>query len=181
MIYTLVTVETETTAPTGTPDITEPLWKLPFPGQQEYRCKISQGFSNETATYFVVEAKQFHGFIVPHNEHQTPHFHLLMDPEINSSRGPVYALGFQKAFIQDMGRSATRFSFSWAGDTGSSPANTCGRAILENYPSTDDQTCPPQFDEETGRIVQKLRDGFRVIDIALVYMDSDELRGDRHS
>ena len=72
MIYTLVTVEMETTAPTGTSTNTEPLWKLPIPGQQESRGKISQGFSNETATYFVIEAKHFHGFIVPHNEHQTP-------------------------------------------------------------------------------------------------------------
>jgi len=65
MIYTIVIVEMETTAPTGTPTITEPLWKLPFPGQQECRGKFSQGFSNETATYFVFEAKHFHGFIVP--------------------------------------------------------------------------------------------------------------------
>jgi len=43
------------------------------------------------------------------------------------------------------------------------------------------ETCPPQLDEEMGHIVQKLRDGFQVIDTALVYMDSDELRGDRHS
>lgn len=180
MIYTLVTVEMETTAPTGTSTITEPLWKLPIPGQQESRGKISQGFSNETATYFVIEAKHFHGFIVPHNEHQTPRFHLLMDREINSPRDPVYALGFQKAFAQEVDRSATRLSFSWAGEMGSSPANASGRVILRDYPTTYDQTHPPELDEETGRIVLKSKGGFRVIDTALVYMDSDELREDRH-
>ena len=168
MIYTFVTVEMETTAPTGTPKVTEPLWKVPIPGQQEYRGRFSQGFSNETATYFVVEAKHFHAFTVPHNEHQTPHFHLLMDPEINSPRDPVCAFGFQKAFIQDVDWSATRLSFSWDGDTGSSPSNTYGRVILRDQPTTCNQTRPPQLDKETGRIVQKLKDGFRVVDTALV-------------
>ena len=35
----------------------------------------------------------------------------------------------------------------------------------------------PQLDEETGRIVQELRDGFRIIDTATLHMDSDEVTG----
>ena len=35
--------------------------------------------------------------------------------------------------------------------------------------------------EETGRIVQVLRDGFRVIDTALIYMDGNEVEEDLYS
>jgi len=61
-----------------------------------------------------------------------------MDPVINSPRDPVYAIGFQKAFIQDVNQSATRLSFSWAGEVDLSPANACGRIILRDYPITCD-------------------------------------------
>ena len=111
MIYTFVTVEMETTTQTGTPKITEPLWKVSVPVKQECRGRFFQGFSNETATYF----------IVLHKEDETPHFNLLMDPEIDLQRDPVYAIGLEQMFIQDVDWSATRFSFSWAS---SSPANT---------------------------------------------------------
>jgi len=51
MIYTFFAAEMEATAQHGAP--TEPIWKLPFPGQQDFRGNLSQGLSNETATYFV--------------------------------------------------------------------------------------------------------------------------------
>jgi len=53
MIYTFFAAEMGATAQHGAPNITVPLWKLPFPGQQNFRSNLSQGLSNETATYFV--------------------------------------------------------------------------------------------------------------------------------
>jgi hypothetical protein len=41
MIYTFVTVEMENTALTGAPKSTEPLWKVPIPGQQECCGRLS--------------------------------------------------------------------------------------------------------------------------------------------
>ena len=49
------------------------------------------------------------------------------------------------------------------------PTNTCGSVISRDYPTTCNRTRrPPQLDGETGHIAHK-------------FMDSDELREDRHS
>jgi hypothetical protein len=78
---------------------------------------LFEGFSSETATCFVVKARDIHALIVPHNHdvHKVPEFRLLM--ELDSSS--CYAIGFEKAFIQHMDRSITRLSFfSWETERG---------------------------------------------------------------
>jgi hypothetical protein len=179
MIYSFVTLEgVEVTPPTFVPQITEPRWKLPFAGTRTDRGELSEGFSSETATCFVVKARDIHALSVPHNEHQAPEFRLLMELDSSSSSScPTCAIGFEKAFIQHMDRSITRLSFSW--ETGeaemigsSPPASTYGKVISKNYPTTCNGARIPQLDEEMGRIVQDLRDGFRIIDTATLYMDS---------
>jgi hypothetical protein len=98
MIYSFVSVGgVEVTAPTVAPHVTEPLWKLPFAGTRTDRGALSEGLSNEIATYFVVKAKNIHGLIVPHNRHQVPHFRQLM--EFDSPKDPTCAIGFEKAFM----------------------------------------------------------------------------------
>jgi hypothetical protein len=180
MIYSFVTLEgVAVTPPTFVPQITEPRWKLPFTGTRTDRGALSEGFSNETATYFVVKAKNIHALIVPHNEHQAPEFRLLMElEELDSSDCPTCAIGFEKAFIQHMDRSITRLSFSWetgpAERIGSAPASTCGMVISRDYPTVWHGARIPRLDEETGRIVQGLMDGIRIIDTATLYRDSDE-------
>ena len=172
MIYNLNIVEMGVHPP-GAPNITEPLWKLPFPAGPEFCSPLSQGFSNETATYFVVKAKHFYRLVIPHDEHQTPHLSSLMDGEVNSGRDVAYAVGFQKAFYMKIDGSATRFSFPWdlgAGEgVGSSPARNCGRVVSWDHPTECVGALRPQLDEETVRIVQGLKHGFWVVDTALVY------------
>ena len=181
MIYSFVILEgVEVTPPTLVPQITEPRWKLPFTGTRTDRGALSEGFSNETATYFVVKARNIYGLIVPHDEHQAPEFRLLMElEELDSSDCPTCAIGFEKAFVQHMDRSITRLSFSWetgeAEKIGSPPASNCDIVISRDYPTTCNGARIPQLDEETGRIVQDLRDGVRIIDTATLYMGSDEL------
>ena len=175
MIYSFAILEgVEFTLPTFVPRITEPRWKLLFAGTRTDRGALSEGLLNETATYFVVKAINIHGLIIPHNENEAPHFYLLM--ELDSSRCPTCSIGFERAFIQHEDRSITRPNFSWevAGENG----NTCDTLVFKDYPTTCNGAQIPQLDEETGRIVQVLRDGFRVIDTALVYAESDELEED---
>ena len=182
MIYSFVTLEgVEVTPPTFVPRVIEPRWKLPFSGTRTDRGALSEGFSNETATYFVVRARNIHGLIVPHDGHQAPEFRLLMElEEFDTSDYQTCAIGFEKAFIQHMDRSIARLSFSWEmGEDeviGSSPASTCGIVIFKDYPTAFNGARIPQLDEETGGIVQDLRDGVRIIDTATLYGDSVELQ-----
>lgn len=116
MIYNFVILEgVEVTPPPFVPQVTEPRWKLPFARTRRDRGGLSGAFSNETATYFVVKAgNTIHGLIVPHNEHQAPEFCLLLEfEEFDSWVCPTSTVGFEKAVIQYVDRSATRLSFSW--------------------------------------------------------------------
>jgi len=174
MIYNLNIVEMEVHPPAGAPNITEPLWKLPFAAGPRFCGDLSQGFSNETATYFVVKAKHFYRLVIPHNEHQTPHLSPLMDGEVDSERDLAHAIGFQKAFGTKMDQSAIRLSFPWelgAAEEGMGPslAKNWGRAVAWDHPTECVGALRPQLDEETGRIVQDLNHGFLVVDTALVY------------
>jgi len=180
MIYSFVIHEGVDVAPPTfvQPQITDPLWKLPFAGMQTDRGALSEGLSNDTATYFVVKAKNIHELVVPHNENEAPHFHLLM--EFDSSSCPTCAIGFERAFIQHEDLSIARLNFSReAADNGENMgSSTRGSVVFREYPTTCNVTRIPQLDEETGRIVQDLRHGFRVIDTAALYMDGDELADD---
>ena len=97
--------------------------------------------------------------------------------EFDSSRCQTCAIGFERAFIQHEDRSITRLNFSWAkrkeSEMGSSPVSV----VFRDYPTTCNGARVPQLDEETGRIVQDLSYGFRVVDTALVYMKGDKDRG----
>lgn len=65
MIYSFVTLKgVEATPPTFVPQITEPCWKLPFAGTRTDCGELSEGFSSETATYFVVKTKNIHVLIL---------------------------------------------------------------------------------------------------------------------
>ncbi|KIM39062.1 hypothetical protein M413DRAFT_235340 [Hebeloma cylindrosporum] len=165
LIYSFVIAgRVEVAAPVVVPHVTEPLWKLPFPGTRTDRGALSQGLINETAMYFVVKAKNMHGLIIPHNENESPRFHPLM--EFDSSRCPTCAIGLEKAFIQHEDSSISRLSMSWEkGEPGS--------VVFNDYPTTCNGARIPHFDEETGRTVQDLRDGFRVIDTATLYKDGE--------
>jgi hypothetical protein len=174
LVYSFVTAgEAGVAPPVVAPDVTEPLWKLPFTGTRIEHGGLSQGLTNETATYFVVHARILYALIIPHDEHQTPHFHPLI--VFDSSKNPICAIGFEKAFIQHLDRSITHLNFSWekgeASDTSSSPVSV----VFRDYPTTYNGARIPKLDEETGRIVQDLRFGFRVIDTALIYMEGDEV------
>jgi hypothetical protein len=181
MIYDFVTLEgVGISPPTFVPQITEPRWKLPFAGTRTDRGALSEGFSNETATYFVVEARNIRGLIIPHNEHQALEFRLLVEfEEFDSSGRQTCAIGFEKASTQHMDRSITRLRFSWekgeATKTDSSPVSTCDSVSFIDYPTTYHRARIPQLDEETGRIVQDLRDGFWIIDTATLYMEVNEV------
>jgi len=179
MIYSFIILDgVDVAQPTFVPQITEPLWKLPFAGAQTDRCALSEGLSNDTATYFVVKAKNIHELVVPHNENEAPHFRLLM--EFDSLGCPTCAIGFERAFIQHEDISITRLNFSReaAGSGENRDSNTGDSVVFRDYPTTCNAARIPQLDEETGRIVQDLRHGFRVIDTAALYMDGDELADD---
>ena len=169
MIYSFVILDgVEDTPPTFAPHITEPHWRVPFAGTRTDLGGLSEGFSNETATYFVVKAENsIYGLIVPHNENEAPRFHLLM--EFDSSRCPTCAIGFERAFIQHEDLSVTRLDFSWAaaGELEIMSSRTCSSVVFRDYPTTCNGTRIPQLDEETGRIVQDVKGGFRVIDTCL--------------
>jgi hypothetical protein len=165
MIYSFVTTgEAGVAPPIVTPHVTEPLWKLPL--RKDF-CGLSQGLQNETATLFVVNTGPLYGLIIPHDEHQTPHFQLLM--VFNSSKYPKYAIGFEKAFFHHADDSITRLAFSWeaAGEAENVGSRTCSSVVFRDSPRNGARI--PQLDEETGRIVQVIRGGFWVIDTALVY------------
>ncbi|KIM49832.1 hypothetical protein M413DRAFT_438950 [Hebeloma cylindrosporum] len=159
LIYSfLIAGRVEVAPPIVFPHVTEPLWKLPFPGTPTDRGALSQGLINETATDFVVKAKNMHGLIVPRNENGSPRFRPLM--EFDSSTCPTCAIGLEKAFVQNEDSSVSRLSMSWEkGESGS--------VVFNDYPTTCNGARLPYSDEEMGRIVQDLRDGFRVIDTAL--------------
>jgi ferredoxin len=144
MLYSFAVLEgVEFIPPTFAPHITEPRWKLSFAGTRTDRGALSKGLSNETATYFVVEARNIHGLIIPHNENEAPHFYLLM--EFDSSRCPTCAIGFERAFIQHEDRSITRLNFSW--EVAGENENTCDTLVFRDYPTTCNGAQIPQLDE----------------------------------
>jgi hypothetical protein len=173
VIYRFVIVgPVEHAAPTVPQQIAEPLWKL-SPGGT--RIVLSEGFSDDIATYFVVKARSVLGLVIPHNENQLPYFRLLMD--FDPSKWTNFATGFEKALTQDADGSSRRLSFSWqAGITGSCSPSLSGGINSTSYPSMYYGSRVPQLDEETGRIVQDSLDSFQVVDTAVVYsnMESEE-------
>jgi len=72
---------------------------------------------------------------------------------------------FERAFIQHEDLSITHLNFSReaAGKEENMGSSTCGSVVFRNYPTMCNAARIPQLDEETGRIVQDLRHGFRVI------------------
>jgi len=56
---------------------------------------------------------------------------------------------------------------------GSSPANTCGSVVSRDCSTTLDRVRIPQLDEETGRMVQGPSNGFRVVDTAMLYNNTE--------
>jgi hypothetical protein len=57
MLYSFAILEgVEFVPPTFAPHVTEPHWKLPFAGTRTDRGALSEGLSNETATYFIVKS-----------------------------------------------------------------------------------------------------------------------------
>ncbi|KAF8804488.1 hypothetical protein BYT27DRAFT_7106757, partial [Phlegmacium glaucopus] len=176
MIYRFVTAGgTQITAPTGAPHITEPVWKIPLSGMRTDRGALSEGLSIEIATYFVIRARNLHGLIIPHDEYQAPHLQVLM--EFDSPKDPTCAIGFEKAFIQHLDRSATRLSFSWekqdAQNIVSRPLGSCVRVVSRDYPSVSNGARLVKLDEETGRIVQDSIKGIQVIDTAFLFIDRE--------
>jgi len=170
MIYSFAILEgVGISSPTFAPHITEPRWKLPFSGTRANRGTLSKGLWNETATYFVVKARDIHELVVPHNENEAPHFHLLM--EFDSSPCPRCAIGFERAFIQHEDLSITRLNFSReaAGEAENMGSKDCSSVVFRDSPTTCTGTRIPKLDEETGRIVQVFSYGFRIIDTALIY------------
>lgn len=182
MIYSFDILDgVDDTPPAFTRHITEPRWKLPFFGTRTDRGALSEGLSTETATHFVVKARNMHGLIVPHNENEAPHFILLMEFESDSFKCPTYAIGIERAFIQHEEPLITRLDFSWeAGLAENMSSSTCGSVAFTNYPTTCSGARIPKLDEETGRIVQDVRDGFWVIDTALVYTEGVEVEEDHY-
>jgi len=170
MIYSFEAILEEDSSPTFAPHITEPRWKLPFSGTRTDRGALSKGLSNETATYFVVKARDIHALVVPHNENEAPHFHLLM--AFDSSPWPKCAIGFERAFIQHEDLSITRLNFSReaaGGEAENMDSSSCSSVVFRDYPTTCNGARIPLLDEETGRIVQYWSHGFPVIDTALIY------------
>ena len=169
MIYSFDTVEgMDTTAPTLTSDVTEPLWKMPFPEARTNRGGLSEGISDEIASYFVVKAKTLYNLLIPHDDDQAPRFREFVRFERTAMS--TCAIGFQKAFLQHSDRSITRLSFS-----GKVPQSEDVVACLSSHVVAfrDYPTVPgfplPKLDEETGRIVQNLKNGVIIIDTASLY------------
>jgi len=94
--------------------------------------------------------------------------------EHDSSRCPTCTIGFERAFIQHEDRSITRLNCSW--EAARENENTCDTPFFRDYPTTCNGAQIPPLDEEMDRIVQVLRDDFRIIDTAFVYAESDELQ-----
>jgi len=90
------------------------------------------------------------------------------------------AIGFERAFIQHDDISITRLDFSReaAGEGENMGSSTCSPVVFRDYPTTCSAARIPQLDEETGRIMQDVRHGLRVIDTAALYMDGNELADD---
>ena len=170
MIFSFKTIERmDITAPTLTSSVTEPLWKIPFPGTRTDRGGLSVGLSDENASYFVVKAKSLYSLLVPHHVRETPCFHELI--HLDHSGISNCAIGFQKALIQHplADESTTRLSFS--GKLNSDGIDTFFSSCVitsRDYPTTLGVRLP-KLDEETGRIVQDLRDGVIIIDTAILY------------
>ena len=171
MIYSFNTVEgMDTTAPTLTSDVTEPLWKIPFSGTRTNLGGLSEGISDETASYFVVKAKTLHSLLIPHDDDQTPRFREFA--RFDRTGMSTCAIGFQKAFLQHSDQSITRLSFSGKPqDLDDIVAYPSSRVVTSReYPTVPSGAQLPKLDEETGRIVQDLmKDGVMIIDTASVY------------
>ena len=170
MIYNFDTVEgMDTTAPTLTSDVTEPLWKMPFPEARTNRGGLSEGISDEIASYFVVKAKTLYSLLVPHDVDQAPRFreHARLDRIAMST----CAIGFQKAFLQHSDRSITRLSFSGKLQQSEDIVACLSFHVVtfRDYPTVSGGIPLPQLDEETGRIVQDLKNRVIIIDTASLY------------
>ena len=170
MIYSFKIVERmDITAPTLTSNVTEPLWKMPFPQTRTDRSGLSEGISDETASYFVVKAKTLYSLLIPHDDDQAPRFRELARFECTAMS--ICATGFQKAFLQHSDQSITRLSFSGKPqdpeDIIACPSSHIVTSI--DYPTVPGEIQLPKLDEETGRIVQNLKDGVMIIDTAILY------------
>ena len=170
MIYSFKTVEgMDTTAPTLTSDVTEPLWKIPFPEARTNRSGLSEGISDEIASYFVVKAKTLYNLLIPHDDDQSPRFREFARFECTAmSTG---AIGFQKAFFQHSDLSITRLSFSGKPQDPEDIVACRSSHIVtfRDYPTVPGGILLPKLDEETGRIVQELKNGVIIIDTASLY------------
>jgi hypothetical protein len=169
MIFSFKTIgRMDVTAPTVTSFVTEPLWKIPFPGTRTDRGGLSAGLSNENASYFVVKAKSLYSLLVPHHVRETPCFHELI--QFDHSGIPTCAIGFQKALIQHSDQSTTRLSFSGKLHDSDGIDTFPSSCVItsRDYPTTPGARLP-KLDEETGRIVQDLNDGVMIIDTATLY------------
>ena len=158
MIYSFKTVEgMDTTTPTLTSDVTEPLWKMPFPQTRTNHSGLSEGVSDETASYFGVKAKTSYSFLIPHDDDQTPRFREFARFECTAMS--ICVTGFQKAFLQHSDQSITRLSFSGKPqdpeDIIACPSSHI--VISIDYPAVPGQIQLPKLDEETGRIVRELK------------------------
>ena len=169
MIYSFKPIEgMDTTAPTLTSDVTEPLWKIPLPGTRTNSGGLSEGISDETASYFVVKAKTLYSLLVPHDDDQTPRFREFVRFERTAMS--TCAIGFQKAFLQHSDQSITRLSFSGKpqdlDDIVACPSSHV--VTSRDYPTVPGFPLS-KLDEETGRIVQNLKSGVIIIDTASLY------------
>ena len=170
MIYSFNTIKgTDITAPTLTSHVTKPLWKIPFPGTRTDRGGLSEGISDEIASYFIVKAKTLYSLLVPHDIHQTPRFREFA--RFDRTAMSTCAIGFQKAFLQHSDLSISRLSFS------GKPQDLDGIVAYPSSHVVTSRDCPtipsgtqlPKIDEETGRIVQELKDSLMIIDTAILY------------
>jgi len=154
--------------PTLPHHITKPLWRLSIGGP---RIVLSEGFSDDIATYFVVKTSHVLGLVIPHNGNQESHLRRLTVFNSSGLERLDFATGFEKALILD--GPTRRLSFSWQdGITGSCSAIP-GGVNSTSYPSAYFGSRVPQLDEETGRIVQDSPDKFQVVDTAVVYSNTE--------
>lgn len=157
----------EAIAPTTAPAITQPIWKtsLSF-ANAGLHLGVSPGLSNQLATHLIlISGNLIYSIVMPKDEEE-PHLVKMMelDEPITSS----HVVGFEKAFVLWDGV-ASHLSFSWGdreiGSVDPWLPDSCVEAISNGYPVVRNLSLRPQFDEETGRIVQ----ASDVIDTALIY------------
>ncbi|RDB18718.1 hypothetical protein Hypma_014706 [Hypsizygus marmoreus] len=173
MLYSFITAKcSEVTAPTATSSLTKRLWRLPFDGDRVLHGALSEGHSDELATYFVIYAgNTIHGLAIPHIVDQPPHLRELVDISGLELGCITLSVGFEKAFIQHRDRSISRLKFSWdkRGIQEVKPASSCPTITVKGYPTTLNGARLPLLDEETGRVVQSSREGIVIVDTALLY------------